>query len=119
MVTYMTSEKPLNPKQARGIIENPGLSKVMFTPPVKPKGGEIYVFSHDGNLDKANNWRSDKYIWVNKGGCGIPRNSQSFWKISYRISQFATDREVDKRFTKTSYIFKDNPSSPYVLIHYR
>lgn len=50
-------------------------------------------------------------IWV---GIGIPH-----WKISYKVSQFASDLEGDKRFTKTAYMFKHNSKWPYVLIHDR
>ena len=83
---YMLSEKLLNAQKAREILENPDTSIVMFVPPMKPKGGEVYVFSHDGDVNKGKDWRADKYIWVNRGGQGIPKNSKSFWHLSYNIS---------------------------------
>ena len=116
---YMLSEKLLNAQKAHEILENPDTSKVMFVPPMKPKGGEVYVFSHDGDVNKGNDWRADKYIWVNRGGQGIPKNSKSFWHLSYNISMEAADRKGDTRFARHVYFFKDKPDWPYFLIHYR
>ena len=59
-IVYMTSDKVLDTQLVRKIIENPDKNKVMFTPPIQPKAGEVYVFSTGGNLEKLN-WRSDKY----------------------------------------------------------
>ena len=91
----------------------------MFTPPIQPKAGEVYVFSTGGNPEKLNDWRSDKYIWINRGGHGIPKNSKSLWKLWYKISLHASDRQGDSGFTRSAYIFKDKPDWPYVVIHYR
>ena len=66
-----------------------------------------------------NDWRSDKYIWINRGGHGIPKNSKSLWKLWYKISLHASDRQGDSGFTRSAYIFKDKPDWPYVVIHYR
>ena len=116
---YMLSDKLLQPQKAREIIENLDESKVMFVPPLKPKGGEVYVFSHGGDVKKSKDWRADKYIWVNRGGQGVPKNSKSFWHLSYNISMSAGDRKGDTRFTKHVYFFKDKPDWHYFLIHYR
>ena len=115
---YMVSTTPLNPKTAREIIENPELEKVMYTPPVKPKAGEVFVYSHNGNLDKANDWKADKYIWVNRSGYGIPKKSKSFWKVRYNVSRYSNDQTGDTNFSKFAYYFKDKPEWHFVLIHY-
>ena len=114
----MFSENNLTPKMARSILENPDESKVMSTPPLNPKGGEVFVFDNGGDSDKTEDWRADKYIWVNRGGFGIPRKSTSFWKITYNISRHSGDTKGDSNFKKYVYIFKDKPDWPYVLIHY-
>ena len=118
-IVYMTSDKVLDTKLVREIIENPDKNKVMFTPPIQPKAGEVYVFSTGGNPEKLNDWRSDKYIWINRGGHGIPKNSKSLWKLWYKISLHASDRQGDSGFTRSAYIFKDKLDWPYVVIHYR
>ena len=102
----------------RHILENPDLDKVMFTPPIKPKGGEVFVFSNNGNLEKANDWRADKYIWVNRSGFGVPRGSKSFWRIGYYISSGPNDKNGNPKFMRVAYFFKDKPEWPFVLIHY-
>ena len=88
---YMILETNLAVDKAREILENPDESKVMLTPPLKPRGGEVFVFSHGVYIDKANDWKADKFIWMNKGGQGIPRNFKSFWKRTIYISQHAND----------------------------
>ena len=49
----MTSDKVLDTKLVREIIENPDKNKVMFTPPIQPKAGEVYVFSTGGNPENV------------------------------------------------------------------
>ena len=97
---YMLSENTLDAKIVREIIENSGESKVVFTSPLKPKGGDVFVFSNGGNPDKSDNWRADKYMRVNRGGVGIPTNSTSFWKVTYNISRHSGDAKGDSKFKK-------------------
>ena len=81
-IVYMTSDKVLDTKLVREIIENPNKNKVMFSPPIQLKAGEVYVFSTGDNLE------SD---WINIYGSTqvvkeFPKNSKSLWhKISLAV----------------------------------
>ena len=47
---------------AKSIVDNPYQSKIIYKPPVKPRGGDVYVFSHGGDIVKADDWKSDQFI---------------------------------------------------------
>ena len=115
---YMIKKDFLDVVTAKRIVENPDQSKVIFDPPVAPKAGEVYVFSHGGDITKADDWKSDQYIWVSVAGYGFPKKQKSFWTKLYYISTGVGDTAGNSNFIRKAYFFKDRPDWPYVLIQY-
>ena len=94
-MVYMTSDKVLDTKLVREIIENPHKNKVMFTPPIQPKAGEVYVFSTGDNLesDRINIYGLTEVVKE------FQKNSKSLWKLWYKISLHMSDHQGDSRFS--------------------
>ena len=49
---WKTRFSPLNIGTVVNLLQNPPQSSISTLPPVKPKGGEVYVYSDGGDDDK-------------------------------------------------------------------
>ena len=46
------------------MLQNVDESKVCYEPPIKPKGGEVYVLDWKENESRIKDYVADQYIWV-------------------------------------------------------
>ena len=59
--------------EAKIILENHNSYKKSTLPPVKPKGGEMYLFTSEENENKSKDWMCDQYKWkLNDGTSQYP-----------------------------------------------
>ena len=116
---YMRSDTYLDAATAKRIVDNPDPSKVIQKPPVKPSDGDIYVYSHGGGIDKAGDWKSDQYIWVNAAGYAFPKNQSEFWTKTYYISTGAGDKKTVREFPKNRPTFLGRKSVPFFRTIFR
>ena len=56
-------------------------AKASCEPCIRPKGGQVFVFSAVSNPSRKNDWRVDQYFWVNNGVTKLPRTSPVLKKI--------------------------------------
>lgn len=63
------------------MLTNPDTSKISTLPPMQPKGGDVYVYSFNGDVSKEKDWSCDGYKWVNKSGRKMfTKNKELLWK---------------------------------------
>lgn len=113
---YMLSEESLDPKEVIEILANPDESKISVCPPQKPKGGEVYLITDDGNKNRKNNWSADGYLWVNRGRYSVPKKNPAFFVRRYSMSRHKNDNEGGIEFQRKVY-WQEN--SHLKLVHYR
>jgi hypothetical protein len=77
---YMSSIDELNKDVIVSILSNPDKSKVITLPPVKPKGGDIFVIRSE-NVD---DWKCDQYMWMRDGLPKFQHKDVKFSKINYK-----------------------------------
>jgi hypothetical protein len=83
--------------------------------PLRPKGGEIYIFKSSGKIT-ANDWRADGHVWSNNGVKRVPKNNPVLTK-SYFILNLGKGITC-KEFRKEAYLFPRANGSCVVLMHY-
>ena len=49
----------------KNILQNSTVDNINTPPPVKPKGGEVYLVQSK----HLNDWKCDKYTWINYSKC--------------------------------------------------
>jgi hypothetical protein len=117
---YDTSDTELSRETVLEILLNPDHSRLSQLPPVKPKGGNMFVFSCS-NID---DWKCDQYLWVKDGMYPkIETETTEFKKEYYKIRLPGYVTKSGRRSPLTSTGFKRvgywTPSNPsLVLIHY-
>ena len=60
---FMAQPKALRYKEAISILQNHEQYAVSLCPPVKPKGGEMFLISSGGKDSNLKNWNCDQYKW--------------------------------------------------------
>ena len=113
----MASDEALTTKDLRDILEDPDISKISTIPPMKPKGGELYVYCHGGDDTKLHDWSCDGYQWVNKNGHPLPKKAPVLWRKTYYVSTSKGDSVGNNKFVRRMYVLKDSPVH-YRIIHY-
>lgn len=100
-------------KEAKVILENHKSYKKSVLPPVKPKGGEMYLFSSEEDKTRYNDWRCDQYRWeVNNGTSNYPcgkGQTPFIKKYHHKVSKSST-------FQRHAWWLLENPN--IVLVHY-
>jgi len=110
----------LDNNQVLSILKNPNLDKVNELPPVKPKGGEVFLVQSV----HVDDWKCDQYTWINDSKCA-PKNDatgeklyKSYFKL--RLPGFET-KNCRKRprstsdFKKIAYWLESNPNLVLIL----
>lgn len=82
------------------------------TIPLRPKGGESWVFK--GDIGKTQDWRADGYRWVNQGTVGLPRSNPRLKKKYFYIF---TENGASKEFTKCVYHEPLNNDGPFFIYY--
>lgn len=66
---------------------------------MQPKGGDVYVYSFNGDVSKEKDWSCDGYKWVNKSGRKMfTKNKELLWKQTYYLSEAKGDAQGSKLF---------------------
>ena len=63
-VSCLTHQKSLTYKEAISILQSQDQYVVNSNPPVKPKGGELYLVSSGERDAYLKNWMCDQYKWL-------------------------------------------------------
>ncbi|XP_033763353.1 uncharacterized protein LOC117344636 [Pecten maximus] len=90
------------------ILSNPDKDKDKLSDvtTLKPKGGETFLITDNGDVCRTDDWSCDGYFWVNKGGHGIPKANPKMWKRTYYISEGKGDTKGSKNFQRRMYMMK-------------
>lgn len=89
--------------------------KISRLPPNQAKGGEIYIYSSEGQPTKVNDAACDGYRWVNGGKRLQPKKKPRLFKTFYKM--FVSENELgSSEFEKHVYQPLDRPHIQ--LIHY-
>ena len=97
------------------ILQNPDKSKLSHELPIKPKGGEVFVFDWQNNESRIKDYVTDKYLWVadttetsNHSGISLVKK---YYNIRDHESSVAHPRKMphSKEFRKTVAYIKSNP----------
>lgn len=90
---------------------------ISSTPPVKPKGGDIFLFLSKGNA--TDDWKCDQYRWIHNGVARLPKNNPLILKYYFIID---TPKGSSDEFRRHAYKLLGSDgkfsNSPFVLIHY-
>lgn len=114
-MSCMTSEKGLELEEAIRLLENVEEYTTINQPPIKPKGGEVFLYL-PFSQDEQDNYKCDQYRWLNSGPKEIPRKNPLV-KKQYFIGKLPQGKT--QAFQKHCYILVDEQRSPYpVLLHY-
>jgi len=109
------SEKGLDLDTAIRFLENIEDYPSINQPPVKPKGGEVFIFLPN-SLNEQENYKCDQYRWLNSGPKEIPRKNPLV-KKQYFIGKLPQGKT--QAFQKHCYILISDQRIPYpVLLHY-
>ena len=114
-IVYTESNNELPIADVISILNQPDMDKVSNIPPQHPKGGQVFLISDGNNKAKQNNWSSDSYPWVNKGGYGVPKKNPIVFARKYTLRQHSGDLKGCEDFIRRAYFIKD---SPFKLVHY-
>jgi hypothetical protein len=116
---YMSSIDELNKDVIVSILSNPDKSKVITLPPVKPKGGDIFVICSE-NVD---DWKCDQYMWMRDGLRKFQYKDVEFSKINYKsrlpgveIKSGCKRPNYSHKFKKLGHWLHSDPH--LVLVHY-
>ena len=99
---YMSSIDELNKDVIVSILSNPDKSKVITLPPVKPKGGDIFVIRSE-NVD---DWKCDQYMWMRDGLRKFQYKDVEFSKINYKSRLPGVDIKSGRKRPNYSHKFK-------------
>ena len=116
---YMSSIDELNKDVIVSILSNPDESKVITLPPVKPKGGDIFVI----RSEHVDDWKCDQYMWMRDGLQKFQHKNLEFSKINYKLRLPGV--EINSGRKRPNYSLKLKKlghwlhSDPhFVLVHY-
>lgn len=114
-MSCLFSEKGLDLDTAISILENIEDYVTINQPPVKPKGGEVFIFIPDSPHEQEN-YKCDQYRWLNSGPKEIPRKNPLV-KKQYFIGKLPQGKT--QAFQKHCYVLVGDNRLPYpVLLHY-
>ena len=111
-IVYTESNNELPIADVISILNHPDMDKVSN---IHPKGRQVFLISDGNNKAKQNNWSSDSYPWVNKGGHGVPKKNPIVFARKYTLRQHSGDLKGCEDFIRRAYFIKD---SPFKLVHY-
>ncbi|XP_046571248.1 uncharacterized protein LOC124279472 [Haliotis rubra] len=93
--------------------KHPEHERITFTPPCRPKGTEVYLFSTGGDPNKKFDGRADQYRWKNQGSKTIKAGKQILTKYYFTVDS----EEVPPPFSKQEFRHPDIPD--LVLVYYK
>ena len=115
-ILYSQSEEFLSVTEITEILTNPDEGKVSVLPPQKPKGGDIYLISDEGDEARQKDWSVDGYVWINKGRYSVPSKNPVYYVRRYDLSREKGDAIGTDRFQRKVYWIN---GSSLKLVHYR
>ncbi|XP_065656541.1 uncharacterized protein LOC100202561 isoform X2 [Hydra vulgaris] len=114
-MSCMFCDKGLDLDTAIRLLENIDFYPIINQPPVKPKGGEVFIYLPD-TVEEQENYKCDQYRWLNSGPKEIPRKNPLV-KKQYFIGKLPHGKT--QAFQKHCYVLVSDHRSPYpVLLHY-
>ena len=84
-------------------------------PPIKLKGGEVYLYHDSNNVNKRNDWRCDGYGWSCEGCPKLPSKTPYLRKLYSKIHRSGNPRGSNQ-FVRHGYSLLER--SELYLIHY-
>ncbi|XP_071095704.1 uncharacterized protein [Haliotis cracherodii] len=102
-VIYQHIERSFTTEEVLGILHNPDWSRVIREPPVKPRGGQVFLY-HYTEESKIDDWRCDQYHFKHDGLRKQPRTNPKFYKNFFIVRTNHSKAKGDKRFKKHAYI---------------
>lgn len=100
-------------REAKVLLENHSTHKKSSLPPIKPKGGDMYLFTSEIDKTKLKDWMCDQYKWqINDGTSEYPcgkKDTAFIKKYHHRLTKEGT-------FHRHAWWLIDNPN--IVLVHY-
>ena len=116
---YMSSIDELNKDVIGSILNNPDESKVITLPPVKPKGGDIFVI----RSEHVDDWKCDQYMWMRDGLRKFQHKDVEVSKINYKLWLPGVEINYGRKRPNYSLQFKKlghwlHSDSHLVLVHY-
>ena len=114
-MVYSNCDVKLKHSEAAEMLETPDISKVSKFPPLKPKGGTVYVIT-DGQREKHKvDWRADGYTWRNYGKNKITNDDKILEKSYFRIKN---GKEESENFQRVMIRFYGNAYNHLTAVHY-
>jgi len=108
-IVYTESNNQLPIADVISILNQLDMDNVSNIPPQHPKGRQVFLISDGNNKAKQNNWSSDDYPWVNKGGYGVPKKNPIVFARKYTLRQHSGDLKGCEDFIRCLYFMKDSP----------
>ena len=108
---YLFYEGHLLLSEAVAFLKDPDMTRVSSTPPFKPHGGTVYMWSDLGNENLKDDWRCDGYRWKSNALRRFSSEEEIVRKHYFKLMG-----SNQKGFVKCAYQLDDNPS--LVLIAY-
>ncbi|XP_048249888.1 uncharacterized protein LOC124128376 [Haliotis rufescens] len=102
-VIYQHIERSFTTEEVLDILHNPDWSRVIREPPVKPRGGQVFLY-HYTEESKKDDWRCDQYHFKHDGLRKQPRTNPRFYKNFFILRTNNSKAKGDKRFKKHAYI---------------
>ena len=90
-------------REIKEMLETIRFERISTVPPVRPKGGDVYVYRFQ--TGKAEDWRADSYTWLNLGSSKTPTKNPTIRKdfFAIRVKDNLDGRKYSNGFRRISY----------------